>query len=563
MHLNRYALCRTAALFGVVSLSLISAAQNVAPRRVLIKFLPGTSSQSINAALASENASSIGEIQRLGIKIIQVPVGAEAKVAKALAHRREVQFAEPDYMVKPDYTPNDPSFASQWHLNKIGASSAWGLTLGSPSVIVAIIDSGCDPTHPDLKNQYVPGWNIYSNTADTADVFGHGTAVAGCAAAQMNNGVGISGIGGNCKIMPMRVTDTTGYAYGSAIANAMIWAADHGARVANASFSLTYSASVSAGAQYFQSKGGVVTMSSGNTATLDPTPENPYILTVGATDQNDALTTFSSPANCIDLSAPGINIYTTTRGGGYGNWWGTSFSAPLTAGTAALMIAANPALTPAQIQDGLKSSTDDKGAIGWDTQFGAGRLNAYKAVSKALSTGGSVDIIPPSANFINPGDAMSLLGSVTVQVGASDNVGVGTVSLYVDGVAVGTSSAGPYNFNWNTQNAVNGTHNLRADVRDLAGNLTTDYLGQAITGDFNVYGGVYAVCNAPGDTTSGSTIVFDGPTANGSPRIVLNGSLLADSVNFNGNCKIVYNPASNPADPVGAGRISGGYSDGG
>ncbi len=91
----------------------------------------------------------------------------------------------------------------------------------------------------------------------------------------------------------------------------------------------------------------------------------------------------------------------------------------------------------------------------------------------------------------------------------------------------------------------------------------TDYLGAAITGDFNVYGGVYAVCNAPGDTSSGSTIIFDGPTANGSPRIVLNGSLLADSVNFNGNCKIVYNPASNPADPVGSGRISGGYSDGG
>ncbi|MBS1702590.1 MAG: hypothetical protein JST12_13065 [Armatimonadetes bacterium] len=90
-----------------------------------------------------------------------------------------------------------------------------------------------------------------------------------------------------------------------------------------------------------------------------------------------------------------------------------------------------------------------------------------------------------------------------------------------------------------------------------------DYLGTALTGDFNVYGGVYAVCNAPGDASSGSTIIFDGPTATGSPRIVLTGSLLADSVNFNGNCKIVYNPASNPSDPVGAGIISGGYNDGG
>src|SRR6185369_8180687 len=180
---------------------------------------------------------------------------------------------------------------------------------------------------------------------------------------------------------------------------------------ANISYSpITDSSTVTSAAKYLQSKGGVVTSSAGNTGTFVSTPDSPYILTVSATDANDVLSSSSSTGNNVDLSAPGISIRTTARGGTYAAVSGTSFSAPIVAGVAALVMTANPSLTPAQVQDILKQSADDLGASGWDASYGWGRVNATRAVAMA---GGSsnVDSTPPVVSITSPVAGATMAGS--------------------------------------------------------------------------------------------------------------------------------------------------------
>jgi len=305
-------------------------ASTFVPGRVLVQFLPETTRSRGRRVIAQSGASDAGEIPGTGVHILELPAGAnEQAFAHAFKSQPEVEFAELDRIVAPEsLTPNDPSYPNQWHLPKIAAPTAWSGTTGSPSVTIAICDTGVDPTHPDLVSKMVPGWNFYDNNSDTHDVYGHGTAVAGTAAASSNNGFGVASVAWGCMIMPLRVSDTTGNASYSAIANAITWAADHGARVANVSYLVSNSSAVSSAGQYLQSKGGVLAVAAGNYATFDSSPDNPYMLVVSATDQNDVLATWSNTGNNVDLSAPGVNIGTTTTGGTFGYGWGLLFPLP-------------------------------------------------------------------------------------------------------------------------------------------------------------------------------------------------------------------------------------------
>src|SRR5690606_33513842 len=145
------------------------------------------------------------------------------------------EAVELDYAYEPEMTVNDTYFGSAWHLPKMGVTSAWDYASGTGPTI-AILDSGVNASHPDLAGQMVPGWNFYNNNSDTSDVYGHGTKVAGAAAATGNNALGVVGVSFRSKIMPIRVTDTAGYGYSSAMASGIRWAADNGAKVANLSF---------------------------------------------------------------------------------------------------------------------------------------------------------------------------------------------------------------------------------------------------------------------------------------------------------------------------------------
>ncbi|HJQ71168.1 MAG TPA: S8 family serine peptidase [Blastocatellia bacterium] len=444
------------------------------PGRLLVKFRDETPASRGREILSGLGARKTGSVPGTGVQIVELPFGAnERAFAQAFKSLVDVEFAELDEILSPaDVTPNDPWYANwQWELRKISGPSAWSLTTGSSSITIAICDTGVDATHPDLAAKMAPGWNTFNNNSNSSDVAGHGTAVAGTVAASANNAVGVASVAWGCKIMPIRVSDASGNATFSAIASGLNWAATRGARVANVSYIVTGSSTVTSAARNFQDAGGVVVSSAGNNGAFDSSPDNPYILTVSATSQSDVLESYSNRGNNIDLAAPG-SAYSTTRGGGYGAVGGTSYSSPTVAGVAALVLSANPNLTASQVQDVLKQSVDDLGPAGWDSSYGWGRVNAYRAVTMA-SGGGAGDTTAPTVSFSSPAAGATVSATVSVQVGASDNVGVTLVNLRVDGVLMAGDNTAPYSFNWNTTTVANGAHNLTATAQDGAGNTSS------------------------------------------------------------------------------------------
>src|SRR5262249_16969805 len=191
------------------------------------------------------------------------------------------------------------------------------------------------------------------------------------------------------------------------------------------------------------------------------------------TDSTDHLASWSNSGSNLDLSAPGVSILTTNNGGGYGSWSGTSFSAPIVAGVAALVISTNPALSATEVQDVLKQSADDLGSPGWDTTYGWGRVNAGRAVSLAGGSGSPPDTTPPSVAFLSPAAGATLSNTVTVEVNASDNVGVANLSLYRDGALIAGGSNASLSYSWNTLASTNGAHTLQAVTTDTSGNTAS------------------------------------------------------------------------------------------
>jgi len=457
------------------------------PGRILVKFKDGVTKEKKDKFIKDYNLKEKSEITQIGLKVLELPgQGTEKEYEKAFKENKDVEYASLDYKVKPDLIPNDPYYSNQWHLPKISAPAAWDKTTGSPNIIIAILDTGVDPTHPDLASKLVSGWNTYDNNSDTHDVYGHGTATAGTAAAILNNGVGVGGICGDCKIMPIRMSDTSGYAWYSTASAALTWAADHGARVANMSY--MFSNDLPSAESYFRSKGGIITISSGNDSSLLTAPNDPYALTVGATDSSDNRASFSNYGNIIDISGPGVSIYTTANGGSYRYASGTSFSAPSAAGVVGMILSANQSLTPSQVENIIETSADDLGTAGWDQYYGWGRVNVQKAVDAALA-GPAPDTTAPTATFTTPTNGQTVSGTLAVKVDVKDNVFVSNFTLDLDSITnyIPTSiqtisdTNKIYNYSIDTNTIINGTHTLNAKVWDGSSNTGT------ATASINVY----------------------------------------------------------------------------
>ncbi len=438
--------------------------------RILVKFKKDTVLSKRQAILDKHGLKEKSEIKEIGIKIVHLPVGRvpEEVIQRLMENdKASIEFAEVDALVAPSYIPNDTLYSSQWHSTKMNLPTAWDASKGN-GVIVAVLDTGTDCTHPDLAVNCVAGWNFYDNNSNTADPHGHGTKTAGTVAATGENARGVAGVAYQAKIMPIRIADATGYAYWSTVAQGVTWAADHGARVVSNSYQSSDSSSVQSAASYLMSKGGLFVASAGNAGTLLAGGDKSSVITVGATDSKDAKASWSNYGSQIDVVAPGVGIYTTTIGGGYGAASGTSFSAPNVAAVLALMFSLKPSLTPSQAEAILESTVVDLGNSGRDDIYGHGRVDATAALAKAVDADDTADITSPTT----PLNLVATAGTKTVSLtwsAASDNVGVTGYKISRDNIQIATSSTTSY-----TDNSVitGGTYNYTVKATDAAGNTS-------------------------------------------------------------------------------------------
>ena len=198
--------------------------------------------------------------------------------------------------------------------------------------------------------------------------------------------LGVAGVAYGAKILPIRITnDLQGYANYADIASGIVYAADHGAKIANVSYAAYDSQTVTAAASYLASKGGMLTIAAGNAGTISTTKNDPNSIVVSATDMGDIRTSWSSYGTPVDVSAPGLAISTTAKGGGFISMSGTSFSAPLTAGVAALVWSRVPTLTNVQVVNAILGTSVDLGQSGYDQEYGFGRIDASLAAAVAAS----------------------------------------------------------------------------------------------------------------------------------------------------------------------------------
>ncbi|MEZ5814276.1 MAG: S8 family serine peptidase [Alphaproteobacteria bacterium] len=444
--------------------------------QIVVKPRAGVAEQVLQNIFSGEHAVQSRALEKINARILRVPEGKEQMIIERLSKNPHIEYAELDRYYEPNFVPNDPYYGSSWHHQVMHSPQAWDITQGDPNIIIAILDGGVHASHPDLAADMVPGWNVVSNNSDTSDINGHGTVTAGAAAAIGNNAQGVAGMAMNAKIMPIRITnDTGGSATGTNIAAGFIWAADHGAKVASNSYESHNSGSTMNNATgYLRDRGGVAINSAGNTGAEQFYSDMPNLITVSATNQSDVRTSWSSFGNYVDVSAPGIDILTTWGPSSYGNTWGTSLSAPLTAGVAALIFAANPALTPDDVETILETSAVDLGTAGWDKYYGHGRVDAAAAVQMALTyTPPERDTISPTASINTPGAGSTLAGTAIVDVTANDNIGVTKVDLLVNGAFYASDTNSPYSFAWDTSSLGNADVTLTAKAFDAAGNTST------------------------------------------------------------------------------------------
>jgi subtilisin family serine protease len=445
-------------------------AEHYARGRILVMPRAGLSASEFAKVLAPHGGRG-RKIGQSDLHIVDLPANASEKaVVERLSKHPHIKFAELDRAFKSNFVANDPYLGSEWHLDKVNAPAAWDLGQGK-GVTVAILDSGIESSHPDLAAQIVPGFNFFDNNTNTADVYGHGTSVAGVAAAATNNGVGVAGVAGQAKIMPVRVSDSNGWAYTSMIAQGITYAADHGARVANASFGgVAGSSAIQNSAQYMKNKGGLVFVSAGNNGIDENITPTTTLIAVSATDEWDNRTSWSSYGNFVSLAAPGIT-YTTRTGASYGQVMGTSFSSPLAAGVAALVMSANPALGSAEVEKLLFSTAADLGTTGRDNIYGYGRVDAGAALKAAAANSIPADTQAPSVAISNLAASSTVSGVVPVDIVATDNVGVARVELKVNGTMVAVDNTAPYGFSWDTAGFANGMASVVAYAYDAAGNV--------------------------------------------------------------------------------------------
>jgi serine protease len=401
---------------------------------VIVKFKPHVSQAAIDALTRANNTSVLYRSPFAGFMRLRVPQGRTmAQMIAAYRARPEVEYAEPNYVRYALMVPNDPYFSYQWHLSAINAEAAWDISTGA-GVVVAVVDTGIAYEDyietifgiplldyyqaPDLANTtFVAGYDFINDDTHPNDDQGHGTHVAGTIAQSTNNAIGVAGVAFGASLMPVKVLNMLGMGSDADVADGIWYAADHGAKVINLSLGAPESSTTLENACAHAYNAGVTVVCAagnegdGQNRTSYPAAYDAYCIAVAATRYDGTRAYYSNYGSYVDVAAPGGDLNVDQNGDGYGDgvlqntfnpntgdtsdfgYWffqGTSMATPHVVGAAALLIA-NGVTEPDAVRAALEQTAVDKGATGWDPQYGWGLIDAYAA----LTYGGSPPPPPP------------------------------------------------------------------------------------------------------------------------------------------------------------------------
>lgn len=352
---------------------------------VLVKFShSNTENQaSLNNCFADIAIKEAASINSLGFVVLKISSGSVSEAIARAKQCPDILVAEPNYyLYATDTFPNDPNWADQYGLTAINAPQGWDTTTGSSAVTIAIVDTGVDLTHTDLASKIVAGYDFVNNDSVPQDDNGHGTHVAGIAAAVSNNGAGIAGVSWGARIMPIKVLNASASGSFSNAAAGIVWATDHGAQIINLSLGGSADSTILRDAIDYAYQNGVTLIAasgnSGSASILYPA-RYPNVIAVGATDAGNLRASFSNFGAELDVVAPGVNIYSTGIGSYFYNS-GTSMSTPFVSGLAAILRGIPGSGSPESIAWEIKSSALDLGIPGKDDLYGYGIIQMDAAI---------------------------------------------------------------------------------------------------------------------------------------------------------------------------------------
>ena len=444
------------------------------PDEILIKFKEGVSQDTIDSIVMQVGGKVVRKFRLIPAIRLKIPADTVQSAISLLQRFPEIEYAEPNYLRYLNAAPNDPMYPDMWGLNNTGqtggtpdadidAPEAWDIATGNSTMVVADIDTGLDLGHVDFAgniytnpgeiagngidddaNGYIDdvnGWDFArddNNPNEEAICGGHGTHTAGTIGARGNNGIGVTGVNWDVKVMPLKVFKVYYLVLCSAssadIVSAIEYAAMMGVRVSNNSYG---------GGPYSQTEydtirasRGVFVAAAGNDGNNnDATPSYPAsynlnnIIAVAATDHNDIRASFSNyGTTSVDLAAPGVNILSTTPGDTYSFFDGTSMATPHVTGAVALLMGYDPNLTNNEVRWRILKGVDNKGlpvATG-------GRLNIYKSLTLPAPVV-TIDVIPTSPTTVSRGGKISYNVEVHNTGAVSRTINASVVVVYPNG----------------------------------------------------------------------------------------------------------------------------------
>lgn len=401
--------------------------REVVKGEILVKFKEGTTPAkkiAVHKGVKGIMGTPTISIPSLGIE--SVKISTQVSLLQAIEEFKknpEVEFAEPNGIVRAAGIPNDPMYPFQWGLHKTEAAKAWDITTGNRDVVVAVIDTGINYKHQDFGGgigpnfRVVGGYDFVNKDDDPTDDDGHGTHVAGIIGALTNDTTGMVGLNWDVKLLAVKVLNAQGSGTDEWVAQGIDFARQNGANIINLSLgSPTPSETVRTAVNRALASNITIVAASGNdacnyldgefcktkvfTAPVGYPAAFPGVIAVGASDLNDKLAVFSNSGKELALVAPGVDVFSSVLSG-YAKYSGTSMAASHVAGVAALILSVRPGLSPSGVRAFLTGFTDDLDVPGFDTLTGHGRLNAFRSV-QAAQRGFAEEVLAQSVPFPNP-----------------------------------------------------------------------------------------------------------------------------------------------------------------